>query len=147
MSFFPTPVLVGVDGTPAGHHAVTAAAELCIVTGSPLHLVHVKLTSGTLRGRPMTPAQREQADTEATAVLERESAEAAALGADVAGTHVRYGDRPESVFAKLQAELDAGLLVIGARGRGALASRLMADEAASPSSTVRRSRASVWVVR
>jgi len=147
MSFFPTPVLVGVDDTPAGHHAVVAAAQLCAATGSHMHLVHVKLTSGTLRGRPMTPPQRERADAEAQELLDREAAQAADHNAEVVGAHIRYGERPEVVFTKLQQELEAGLLVIGARNRGTLARSLIADEAASPSSTVGRARASVWVVR
>ena len=64
MIFFPLPVIAGVDGTRPARHALLTAVEICAATDSPLHLVHIKLTAGMIRGRPMTPAQRERADAE-----------------------------------------------------------------------------------
>lgn len=148
MIFFPTPVLVGVDGDAASHHALLAAAELCRATGSPLHLVHVALTSGTLRGRPMTPAQREHADDESRRLLEREAGAAGEVGVEVDGTHLRYAERLDTGFVEVQEQLGAGLLVIGDGVTGTQASRLMqAGGGAGPAGTVRRSGASVLVVR
>lgn len=149
MSFFPTPVIVGSDGTPAGRHALLAAVELCRATGSDLHIVHVKLASGMLRGRPMTPVQRERTDEEAYQLLEDERAAAEGAGLAVVGTHLRYGENAEQAFVSTQAELGAGLLVIGASRTGTLAQRLTSATAGSTTGTgaVRRSSASVLVVR
>jgi nucleotide-binding universal stress UspA family protein len=146
MSFFPTTVLVGVDGTPASRHALAVAAELCLATSSPLHLVHVKLRSGLIRGRPMNPPQRERTDQEAQELLERESDLVTSLGAEVAGTHVRYAERVHEAFVAVQDELAAGLLVLGERGSGSLA-RMLSHVGPSSTGAVRRSRASVLVVR
>jgi nucleotide-binding universal stress UspA family protein len=146
MTFFPTPIVVGTEGTPASRHALLAAVELAGATGSPLHIAHVRLTSGSLHGRPMTPGQRERADDEARALLDREQEVAVEHGAEVAGTHLRYGERVDLAFASLQEELGAGLLVVGDSPEGSLASRLMRGASGS-AGTVRRSRASVLVVR
>lgn len=146
MTFFPTPTVVGCEGTQASRHALLAAVELTTATGSPLHIAHVRLTSGTLHGRPMTPSQRERGDAEAHALLEREAAVATELGAEVTGTHLRYGERVDLAFAVLQEELGAGLLVIGDSGTGSLAQRLTGGHQTS-TGTVRRSPASVLVVR
>ena len=148
MTFFPTPVLVGVDGDAASHHALVAAAELCRATGSSLHLVHVALSTGSIRGRPMTPAQRERTDEEGQQLLGRAVAASADLGVEVAGTHLRYAERLDAGFVEVQEELGAGLLVIGDGTTGTLASRLMqAGSGTASAGTVRRSRASVLVVR
>jgi nucleotide-binding universal stress UspA family protein len=144
VTFFPTPVVVGTEGTEASRHALLAAAELANATGSPLHIAHVRLTSGSLHGRPMTPGQRERADEEAEALLAGERAAAEERGAEVAGTHLRDGDRVDHAFAALQEELGAGLLVIGEGSTGTLAQRLTGG---TSTGTVRRSRASVLVVR
>lgn len=146
MTFFPTPVVVGTEGTAASRHALLAAVELTRATGSPLHIAHVRLTSGTLHGRPMTPPQRERADEEGQGLLERERDVAVEHGGEVAGTHLRYGERLDLAFASLQEELGAGLLVIGEGTTGTLAQRLMGAGGTS-TGAVRRSRASVLVVR
>jgi nucleotide-binding universal stress UspA family protein len=103
------------------------------------------LTSPTLHGRPMTPGQRDRADEEAESLLARERAAAEEHGAEVAGTHLRYGDRVDHAFAALQEELGAGLLVIGEGTTGTLAQRLTGG--GTSTGTVRRSRASVLVIR
>lgn len=144
MTFFPTPVVVGTEGTAASRHALLAAVELARATGSPLHIAHVRLTSGTLHGRPMTPTQRERADAEGQGLLERERAVVVEHGGEVTGTHLRYGERLDLAFVQLQEDLGAGLLVIGEGQSGSLAQRLTGGRS---SSTVRRSRASVLVVR
>lgn len=147
MTFFPTPVLVGTDGDPPSRHALKAAVELCRATGSPLHLVHVVLSSGTLRGRPMTPGMRERTEAEGQAFLEAEAAAARDLGVEVAGIHLRHADRLDRGFVAVQEQLGAGVLVIGEGSSGSLASRLLSGSGADSTGTVRRSRASVFVVR
>jgi nucleotide-binding universal stress UspA family protein len=144
MPFFPTNVIVGTDGTPDSSHALEAGAELALATGSPLHLLHVKLTSGTLHGRPMTPGQRERSEAEGHALLEREVARAQELGVEVEGTHLRFGEHLARVMTDTAAELEAGLLVIGEGRSGALAQALTSGYSTA---AVRRSKGSVLVVR
>jgi len=145
MVFFPTPVLVGVDDTREAAHAVHTAVELCRATDSPLHVAHVKLTSGLLRGLPMTPSQRAQADAEAQALLDNFSALATEVGLAPTQRHVRYGEQVERELVRLQTELSAGLLVIGEGPAGGLASRMFQPHHGP--STVQRSTGSVLVVR
>jgi nucleotide-binding universal stress UspA family protein len=144
MTFFPTTVIVGVDGTPTSRHALEAAVEIASATRSPLHLLHVKVTSSTLRGRPMTPAQRDTTEREGEALLTREAEAAAELGVEVAGTHLRHGENLERTMTAAADELDAGLLVVGEGGGSTLQELFRTDHG---SSTVRRSRGSVLVVR
>jgi nucleotide-binding universal stress UspA family protein len=144
MPFFPTPVIVGTDGTPESRHALEAAVEIARATGSPLHLLHVKLTSATLRGRPMTPAQRGGTEDEGERLLAREAEAAEALGIEVAGTHLRHGEHLERTLAAAAEELGAGLLVVGEGAAGRVAELLGSSYGTS---TVRRARGSVLVVR
>lgn len=145
MTFFPSPVIVGVDGTRPARHALLTAVEICVATDSPLHLVHIKLTAGMIRGRPMTPAQRERADAEGEDFLAAQRQAAAEAGLDSAQTHLRYAENTEDGLVRLQHELVAGLLIIGDHPGGTLAQRLFRTGAGE--SAVRRSAASVMVVR
>jgi nucleotide-binding universal stress UspA family protein len=144
MSFFPTTVIVATDGTGASRHALEAAVEIARATGSQLHLLHVKVTSSTLRGRPMTPGQRETTEREGHEVLAREAAAAAELGLEVAGTHLRHAEKLERAITVTAEELGAGLLVIG-EGRAGRVAELLSTSYGT--STVRRSKGSVLVVR
>lgn len=148
MTFFPTPVVVGTEGTSACRHALLAAVELCRATGSPLHLLHVRILSEGLHGRPITPTQRERGEQEGQALLARERAVAEEHGQVVDGVHLRQSERVDQAFAAVQEELAAGLLVIGDRGSsGSLARLLTGAATGSAAGTVKRSRASVLVVR
>ncbi|GAA4479945.1 hypothetical protein GCM10023190_23970 [Enteractinococcus fodinae] len=145
MVFFPTAILVGVDHTRESTHAVLTAVELCQATNSPLHLAHVKLTSGLLRGRPMTPSQRGATDDEADAILQEFSTVATEAGLAPTDVHVRYGENTERELVRLQNELSAGLLVIGEGATGNLAARMFQSQHGS--GAVDRSTGSVLVVR
>lgn len=144
MALFPTAVVVGTDGSEQSRKALEAAVELCAATGSSLHLLHVKLTDRGLRGRPMTPRQRETTDEEGQRLLEREAQAAAELGLEVSGTHLRYGEQLGPAMAGASGELDAGLLVIGEPSSGRMPQWLSRGYSTS---TVRRAPGSVMVVR
>jgi nucleotide-binding universal stress UspA family protein len=145
MPLFPTRVLVGVDGSASARFAIDAAVELCKATGSDLHLVHVKSTSSTVRGRPLTPGQGEGMDAEAQDLLERATDEVERQGGEVAGTHVEFAEHIDRALVRAQGELDAGLLVIGSSSGGRIARSLFGGSSAS--GTVRRSGGSVLVAR
>ncbi|GGI04587.1 universal stress protein [Egicoccus halophilus] len=144
MVMFPTTVLVATDGTGLSRRALLTAVELCRATSSPLHVVHAKVTSTVLRGRPMTPQQRTATEEEGEQLLAREAAAAAEAGWEVAGTHLRHGERTDRVIAKVQEELQAGLLVIGASRSGSVVERLLTP---TGTGTVRKASGSVLVVR
>lgn len=108
MTFFPIPVLVGVDETSESRHALLAAVELCRSTGSALHLVHVKLTSGMIRGRPMTPEQRSRAEYEGAAILDESRRAAIEAGVAPVEVHLRYAENAEEALVLLQRDLVAG---------------------------------------
>ena len=142
MTTFPARVLVGVDASLGSRDAVDIAVSLCESTGAELHLVHVKLKSALLRGRP--------APTAATEVLEREGGELlrrSRLYAErvhpVAGTHLRHAQRVDRALARVQDELDADVLVIGA-GRSSTDAWHLGR---TVTATIRRSPRSVLVAR
>jgi nucleotide-binding universal stress UspA family protein len=142
---FPTRILVGVDHSPTSTDAVVAATELARATGSELHLLHVKTTSSTVRGRPVTPGQGDRMEAEAAALLAAASGTVGERGGEVTATHVRFGERVSRVLAEAQGELDAGLLVVGSGPGGTTARALLATSPAS--GLVRRAPGSVLVVR
>jgi nucleotide-binding universal stress UspA family protein len=142
---FPTRILVGIDHAPTSTGAVTAATELARTTGSELHLLHVKTTSSTVRGRPVTPGQGDRMEAEAATLLAAATDVVHQHGGEVTATHVRFGEQVGRVLAQAQGELEAGLLVVGSGPRGSTARTLLA---ASPASgVVRRAPGSVLVVR
>jgi nucleotide-binding universal stress UspA family protein len=144
VALFPTTVLVAVDGSPASERALDAAWEVCEATGSSLHLVHVKVSRGTITSRPTSPAGREALATEGEELVAAVRQRAEARGVVVTGTYVRGGDSVERALVHAQEELGAGLLVVGASGAGSLGKRLLGTV---PTSTVSRASGSVLVVR
>jgi nucleotide-binding universal stress UspA family protein len=142
---FPTRVLVGVGRSGSSTAALEAATELCRATTSELHLVHVRSTSSTVMGRPVTPEQGSRMETEAAVVLARATDVVEAGGGEVSGTHVRFAERVERALALAQAELEAGLLVVGSSRGGTVARSLLGASGAT--GTVARAGGSVLVVR
>jgi nucleotide-binding universal stress UspA family protein len=146
MALFPTRILVALDSSSTSRYALDTACELARATGSELHLVYVSITHPNVRGRPMTPPQEQEASTSGQAVLDRASEQATGNGVEVAGTHLRGGEAVDAVLERVQQELDAGLLVIGAERSGSLAARLV-GRSSGGSGVVRRSTSSILVVR
>lgn len=148
MALFPTRVLVALESTEpsaASWYALETACELTPTTGSELHLVYVIVTSSTIRGRPLTPAQQDTATVEGHRVLEAGRERAKQLGVEVTETHLRQGEAVDHVLEVVQQQLDAGLLVIGARRSGSVALRMIGGSGGS--GVVRRSTSSILVVR
>jgi nucleotide-binding universal stress UspA family protein len=144
MTRFPTRILVAVDHSAVSRRAVEAAADLALATGSELHLLHVKSTSSTVAGRPVTAGLGQRMEADAAELLAAASESIVVRGAQVTATHVRFGEHVSRTIAEAQDELEAGLLVVGASGGGSVARSLLAD---SGSRLVRRTSGSVLVVR
>lgn len=142
---FPTRILVATDGSEASGAALAAACQLARATESELHLAYVVLTSSTIRGRPMTPAQREALEGEGARALDDASREARDRGCEVAAEHLRFGTRLDLALLRVQEDLEAGLLVVGSGSSGNLAQRLLSGE--GDTGVLRRSTRSVLLVR
>jgi nucleotide-binding universal stress UspA family protein len=146
MALFPTRILVALERSTTSRHALDTACELARSTGSELHLVYVSVTSSTVRGRPLTPAQEQDSAASGQVVLDAGREQARSNDVEVAATHLRAGEAVDVVLEHVQQELDAGLLVIGAARSGSLASRLI-GRSSGGSGVVRRSTSSILVVR
>jgi nucleotide-binding universal stress UspA family protein len=119
-------VLVGVDGSPASRHALDWAAAEALRRGWSLHLVcaYTIPVSAGIAGEMATPLVDDDA---VRLVAEQSCADAARY---VAGrsdsppvrTSVAYGD---AAGVLVDASEEAGLAVIGKRGRGGFASRVL----------------------
>jgi universal stress protein E len=144
VSKFTERILVAVDTLEGSRHVVRVAAELAAALDADLHMVHVRSTRASVQGRPVTPAQRESMQGEGAALLEDLAEEAARAGRGVAEQHLRLGERIDRELVDAQAELGAGLLVVGV-GRGGTVRQLLSGGGAT--GTVRRSPGSVLVVR
>jgi nucleotide-binding universal stress UspA family protein len=143
------PVVVGVDGSPSAGAALEAAIGRATETGAPLRIV--------CAWRPTAPGDWEReywlavgpgTDPDETArdAAERVAADAAAavrrLAPDLTvETSVQGGDAAAVI---LDAAGDAGLVVVGARGRGSLASLLLGSVSHG---VVHRARCPVMIVR
>jgi nucleotide-binding universal stress UspA family protein len=116
----PDRVVVGIDGSPASERALRWAGDEADRHGVSLLVVHGWLYPYLAVDTASSQA-RDLTNVDAACVLERavESARAE-FGADVDGELVEAG----SVTALLETVRDGDLLVVGSRGRGALAANL-----------------------
>lgn len=133
---FPTRVLAAIDGSEAAEHAAREASRLCLRTNSELHVVHVTLASmpNVLAGAEAvgwwyTDEERlreieERGERDGRELLEKQVAKISYAGVPVKGSHLKMG-RVDASVADLAEELEAGLLVVGSRGHGALRRKLV----------------------
>ena len=119
---FPTKILVAVDGFRGMSSTVRAAVELASGTGSELHVVHVVPTVPELPYLHLAAKERvenffewrrlkgfELLDDQVRRIGED-------LGGSVAASYYREG-KPEKELVLLGKEIDAGLIMMGARGK------------------------------
>ncbi|WP_084723053.1 universal stress protein [Streptomonospora alba] len=117
MASFPTAILVADDGSPESDRAMEAAVELARATESSLSLVHSKSLQPSVVGTTVSTPHIERLRTEGQSLVDRRVREASAKGLDLDQAWVRMGRRVEATVIEAAAELGAGLLVVGARGR------------------------------
>jgi nucleotide-binding universal stress UspA family protein len=152
MSIFPTKIVLATDGSREAALAAHTAAQIANETDSELHLVHVLPRSVPLHpGHFVGPEveehwlQREQEllEREAQLLLDTQVEEIEAAGSSVAQTHLGIG-KPDEEIVALAEDLEAGLIVIGNRGRGGIRRALMGSVS---DSVVRHAHCPVLVVR
>jgi|HubBroStandDraft_6_1064221.scaffolds.fasta_scaffold50639_4 nucleotide-binding universal stress UspA family protein len=142
------PVIVVSDGSEGAHAAAMVAGEIVRLTGDQLHLVHgwqLSLVEDVedLAFAAVPARNRETTEDRAEDVLGQAMRDLEAKGVTVTGAHLLTGSDSE-VVAGLAEELDAGLVVVGARGPGRF-ERLLHGGASR--AAVRRTLCPVLVVR
>ena len=142
-----TKVLLATDGSEEAELATRAAVEVCEGTASELHVVYVEPLPDFMKNGHGTPGY----DRELYEMIEEEAGEslrkltwrAKVAGGTVTEAHLRMGGVAEEIVG-LADELDAGLVVVGSRGRG----RIRRTLAGSVSESVfRHAHCPVMVVR
>ena len=148
MSFFPRTILLATDGSDEAKLASQAAAELSRDTGSEIHLVYVlpapaQLIGHHLYGQETRESVIAEAERDAEAFLKDQAENIGSGGGKVADTHFRSGE-PDKEILRAAESLDAGVIVIGSRGLGAISRALLGSIS---DSVVRHAHCPVFVVR
>jgi nucleotide-binding universal stress UspA family protein len=140
MSILPTKILLATDGSEDAELAATTAKALAKITGSELHVVTLAEEYPSYDAyRPLAHRSRELARE----VLDEQVKKIENLGGTIAGSHLRTGGAAEESVA-LAEELEAGLVVVGSRGRGRIKRLVMGSVS---DSVVRHAHCPVLVVK
>ena len=121
-SIFPARILLATDGSEEAVLAAGTASDLAQKTGSELHVVHV----GETTVPPFYVRTRERARERSQPVLDEEVGRIEGFGGKVTEAHLRVGE-PEKEIIALSRELEAGLVVLGAGGKGRVRRYLVGD--------------------
>jgi nucleotide-binding universal stress UspA family protein len=157
MTIFPAKILLATDGSAEAELAGRAAVELAAGTGSELHMVHVfgivpwypiySEDTGLDETEPEEQLAEEDlqraSERRARDLLDEEAGKLGSIGGTVAEAHLREG-APAQEIVGLAEEMDAGLIVVGSRGRGGIRRALMGSVS---DSVVRHAHCPVLVVR
>jgi nucleotide-binding universal stress UspA family protein len=148
MSFFPTQILLAIDGSDESKLAAQAATELSRETGSEVHVVYVLPTPAQLIGHHLYSDEiRESliggAERDAETFLKEQAEKVSSDGGKVADTHLRSGDPDKEILRAAEA-LGAGLIVMGSRGLGAVSRMLIGSVSES---VIRHAHCPVFLVR
>lgn len=123
MSVLPGKILLATDGSPDAELATTAAVDLSTRSGAELHVVHVgRSLSDHAEAMPKDYALLFAREAEELLGWQTKSIETA--GGVVARSHLRFG-RPSEEILDLATELEAGMIIVGSRGRGPLGRLVM----------------------
>ena len=148
MGVFPTRILVATDGSEEAKLAIQAATELSRDTGSELHVLYVLPTPAQLIGHHLYPKETREAvvaeaEGRAREFLDEQARLIGFEGGKVSETHFRSGE-PDKEILRAAEEIDAGTIVVGNRGLGAISRTLLGSVS---DSVVRHAHCPVFVVR
>jgi nucleotide-binding universal stress UspA family protein len=147
-------VLLAYDGSKEASAAAQLAAEIAGATGSEMHLLYVAASE------PYPPPFNyvsyeepgfweawedglERDEDRARSFVEGQAQRLEARGVKVAQTHLAFG-KPDREIVRLAEDLDAGMVVVGNRGRGGMRRTLLGSVS---DSVVRHAHCPVMVVR
>ena len=148
MGVFPTKILVAIDGSEEARLATQAATELSRDTGSELHVLYVLPTPAQLIGHHLYPKETREAvvaeaEGRAREFLDEQAQRIGSEGGKVSETHFRSGE-PDKEILRAAEEIEAGTIVVGSRGLGAISRTLLGSVS---DSVVRHAHCPVFVVR
>jgi len=158
MSIFPTRILLATDGSGEAELATRTAVDLARMSDSELHVIHVmdaapspaliypEATDPEGVELPDPILQQDlarRAEQLGRQILDAEAERVSSAGGTVAQTHLAMGDTPREIV-HLAEDLEAGLVVMGSRGRGGIRRALMGSVS---DSVVRHAHCPVLIVR
>jgi len=157
MSIFPTKILLAIDGSSEAELATRTAVDLSKQTNSELHMIHVLdiLPTALLYPEATDPEGVElpdpilvedverQTEQRGKEMLEAEVERVRSAGGTVAQAHLIMGDAAREIV-HLAEDIEAGLVVMGSRGRRGISRALMGSVS---DSVVRHAHCPVLVVR
>ena len=157
MSIFPTKILLATDGSSEAELATRTAVDLGKQTNSELHVIHVWdiATTALLYPEATNPEGVELPDPILVEDIERsveqrgrelldaEVERVRSAGGTVAQAHLMMGEAAREIV-HLAEDIEAGLVVMGSRGRGRISRALMGSVS---DSVVRHAHCPVLVVR
>ena len=141
MSIFPTKILLATDGSKEAQVGARTAADLAKSHDSELHMVYVESALPMIGG--FADPGEERVGPESRQLLDEQVKLIQETGTNVAEAHLRLG-RPDEQILRVGEEIDAGLIVMGSRGRGGIRRALMGSVS---DSVVRHAHCPVLVVR
>ncbi len=134
-------IVIGTDGSPGSQAAVKEGVELARQLGVPVTFVHVRSPIALL-GEPYYQRKLSSQLRQARAVLEAALAEAERVGVE-ADYEIAEGDPADEILRTARYR-EAGLIVVGSRGLGAIAGALLGSVSTA---VVRHSSLPVLVVK
>jgi nucleotide-binding universal stress UspA family protein len=154
VGFFPSTILLAINGSEETELATRKAVDLANTTGSELHLVFVgQLPNFLMKVKDpdvvifdrlgIDRMLYDDIEQESLQILWRLSWQVKLSGGDVAGAHLRMGNVAEQIMA-LAEDLQADLIVMGSRGHGGLRRVI---EGSTSDVVVRRAHCPVMIVR
>ena len=144
MSIFPTRVLLATDGSNDARLAAEAAADLAAKTGTELQVLAVGRTFPTAVYASYVDQAEDELRREAQEVLDNEVRQIEDAGGEITQSYLRMGEERDEAIVHLAEEIDAGVIVVGSRGRGRVRRALMGSVS---DSVVRHAHCPVMVVR
>ena len=121
-------IVLALDGSPEADHALPIAQELALALGAAVTIVHVRemMLAPVVGG---VPRRIDEGQVEAAVRADLASLMAAGVDAELRIIASTYAGGPAHEIADVAREVDAGLIVAGARGFGMIKGLLVGSVA------------------
>ena len=121
-------IVLALDGSPEAEHALPVAQELAVALGAAVTIVHVRemMIAPVVGG---VPRRIDEGEVEAAVRAGLAALIAAGVDAELQIVASTYAGGPATEIAEVAKEVDAGLIVAGARGFGMIKGLLVGSVA------------------